>query len=168
MNAQEQEARLNDWLDRYRRLIYRVVMIYADNESARDDLFQEIAVALWCSVPQFEGRSAESTWIYRVALNTGMTYRRKADRQPDTDVLDENLAAATPTPEADQEIAWVYERVRCLSLVDRSLVLLYLDGNSYEDMASILGISPSAVGVKINRVKKRLAALLADNIAEAS
>ena len=97
-----------------------------------------------------------------------MTYRRKADRQPDTDVLDENLAAATPTPEADQEIAWVYERVRCLSLVDRSLVLLYLDGNSYEDMASILGISPSAVGVKINRVKKRLAALLADNLAEAS
>lgn len=168
MNPQAQEALLNDWLDRYRRLIYRVVMVYADNESSYDDLFQEIALALWRSLPQFEGRAAESTWIYRVALNTGMTYRRKTDRQPDTGTLDENIAAATPTHEADQEMAWVYERIRTLSLIDRSLVLLYLDGNSYEDMASILGISSSNVGAKINRVKRRLAALLADNLAEAS
>jgi len=151
----ETEKQLGDWLKTYRRLIYRVVMIYAKDEASRDDLYQEIALALWRSLPQFRGDAKESTWIYRVALNTGMGFQR-SDRKHAKSDLDPELLLDHPTESNQAELAWVYSRIRTLSVIDRSLVLLYLDGEAYESIAEILGVSSGSVGAKINRVKAKL------------
>ncbi len=156
------DAQFERWLKQYRALIYRVVMIYAPHLDAQEDLFQEIALALWRSIEKFDQRSAESTWIYRVALNTAISHRRRTDRQPRTKPLESWDGWVRFDPERDQQLDWLYAQIRTMQLVDRSLALLYLDGNSYEDMATILGISKSSVGVKINRMKFRLKTLLED------
>ena len=156
------EAQFERWLKQYRGLIYRVVMVYAPHIDAQEELFQEIALALWRSIEKFEQRSAESTWIYRVALNTAISHRRRTDRQPNTRSLESWDGWVHFDPERDQQLSWLYAQIRSMSMVDRSLALLYLEGNSYEDMATILGISQNSVGVKINRMKSRLRKLLED------
>lgn len=159
----EQDRILGEWLARYRRLIYRVIVLYSHDGTSGDDLYQEIALALWRSIPRFESRSGESTWIYRVALNTAISSVRRERKTPeDSGMVPGESGAADEGESLEQasELAWVYERIRSMSLIDRSLVLLYLDGNSYKDIAEILGISESNVGVKINRVKNRLKALI--------
>ena len=150
---QSREDLLRRWLDGCRGILYRVLMVYADSAAEREDLEQEIALALWRSSRGFEGNSADSTWGYRVALNTALTHRRKASRRPPTDELKQESSA--PDQDGDEQ-AWLYAAIRTLSPVDRSLVLLWLEGTNYEDMAGILCISPSLVGVKISRVKSRL------------
>jgi len=150
------EALLRRWLDGCRGILYRVLMVYAESPAEREDLEQEIALALWRSTERFEGASSDSTWVYRVALNTALTHRRVASRTLATDELTQDPRA--PDPERDEQ-AWLYAAIRSLSPVERSLVLLWLDGTRYEDIALILGISTSLVGVKISRVKARLRAM---------
>ncbi|MEE4282812.1 MAG: RNA polymerase sigma factor [Pseudomonadales bacterium] len=146
------------WLHEYQALIYRVVMSYEADHSAREDLFQDIALSLWRSIDRFAGGSKESTWIYKVALNTAIDHARKAVRTPRTSQFDETTHWVQIQPPRE-DITWVYEKIRALEVVERSLMLLYLDGNSYDDIANILGISPNSVGAKINRVKGKLQAL---------
>ena len=138
-------------------------MLYAYTFSDQEDLYQEIATALWQSQDKFEGRAKETTWIYRVALNTALNLKRR--KTPIT----EELTGEEPSPEApeSERLDWVYSRLRLLRPVDRSLVLLYLDGNSYEDISEVMGLSVSNVGVKINRVKARLRDLLSKETMEA-
>ena len=158
----DKKQQLQRWLEDHRGIIHRVVMLYGYSPSDREDLYQEIATALWQSMDRFEGRSAETTWIYRVALNTAISLKRK--KVPDT----EELTGEEPAPDAPQrdQLEWMYARLRTLNTVDRSLVLLYLDGNSYEDIAEVLGLSMSNVGVKITRIKSRLRELLQQEAAQ--
>lgn len=151
------ENQFKRWLSEHRGILYRVVMLYGFTPSNREDLYQEIVTALWQSMERFEGRSKETTWIYRVALNTALGLQRK---QVPTTVSLTGEGPAADDAERDK-MDWVYSRLRTLSIVDRSLVLLYLDGNSYEDIAEVQGISTSNVGAKINRIKTRLRHLLA-------
>jgi len=153
---------LQRWLTEHRGLIHRVVMLYAFTFSDREDLYQEIATALWQSQDKFEGRAKETTWIYRVALNTALNLRRRK-----TPIMEE-LTDEEHLPEApeSERLDWVYSRLRTLGPVERSLVLLYLDGNSYEDISEVMGLSVSNVGVKINRVKARLRDLLSTETME--
>jgi RNA polymerase sigma-70 factor (ECF subfamily) len=106
----------------------------------------------------FEGDSAPSTWIYRVALNTAISWSRKEIRRRDTtDALDSAEAALRPGSEAiDPRLHWLYEQIAQLSEIDRSLTLLLLDGFSYREMADALGMSESNVGVRIHRIKAQL------------
>ncbi len=151
------------WLTDYRGLIHRVVMLYAYTFSDQEDLYQEIATALWQSQGKFEGRAKETTWVYRVALNTALNLKRRKN------LITDELTGAEPAPEApeSERLDWVYARLRTMSPVDRSLVLLYLDGNSYEDISEVLGLNVSNVGVKINRIKTRLRDLLSKETMEA-
>ncbi len=151
-------ATLTRWLSDYDALIYRVVMSYARDAATQEDLFQDIAFALWRSVDKYGGEAKETTWIYRVALNTAIDFARKGSRAPATTPFDETTHWVSIEP-PDEDLAWVYEKIRALDPVDRSLMLMHLDGYRYQEISEVLGISESAVGVKINRVKKRLKAL---------
>lgn len=149
---------LTRWLKDHEAVVYRVVVSYAKDPQAQEDLFQDIALALWRSVNRFEGAAKETTWIYRVALNTAIDFVRKGNRAPDTTSFDEKVHWVSIEPPSE-DLAWVYEKIRALEPVDRSLMLMHLDGYRYQEIAEVLGISESAVGVKINRVKARLQAL---------
>lgn len=157
MTEEQQSTIFNTWLKSHRALLLKVVRAYAFTPMDKDDLFQEIAIQVWRSVPSFRNESAISTWLYRVALNTAFGWIRKERRHPATDSLDDRTHILQESKiEPDERLSWLYEEISRLDEVDRSLALLMLDGFSYEEMSGIVGITPSNVGVKIHRIRKHL------------
>ena len=130
---------------------------YAGGTDA-SDLFQEMLLQIWKSLPTFESRSSENTWVYRVALNTAMSYRRNESRRLRRVVVDEAGAdrAAQPVPPAERgsELEILRRFLAGLNRVDRAVFLMYLDDLSHQEMAAVTGLSVSHVGVKIHRVKQ--------------
>ncbi|WOO42820.1 sigma-70 family RNA polymerase sigma factor [Rubellicoccus peritrichatus] len=158
MKDSERQRIFDEWLSKHKGLMFKVVRAYSFTAHDREDLFQEIAIQLWNSIPKFREDSAVTTWIYRVALNTALTWTRKEKKQRDTKsslIQSEQILTQTPTFK-DNRLEWIYEQISQLDEVDRSLTLLMLDGFSYKEIAAIIGITESNVGVKINRIKKRL------------
>jgi RNA polymerase sigma-70 factor (ECF subfamily) len=153
----EQQQVFENWLSEYKALIFKIVRAYAFTAMDQDDLFQEISIQVWHSIPAFRRESSATTWIYRISLNIAIKWVRKERRHQQSDTLDqvqhllqENRASV------DERLFWLYEEIHKLHAIDRSLALLLLDGFSYKEMAVILGITESNVGVKINRIKKQL------------
>ena len=158
MKRQEQERVFNAWMADHKGLIYKVVRAYTISGPDQEDLFQEIAAQLWFSIPNFKGKSAETTWIYRVALFCSMSWTKKEKRRREGKgaYKHEQSFLSLHQEQEHPRLTWLYEQINELSSVDRSLTLLLLDGYSYKEMAAILGLSESNVGVKINRIKKSL------------
>ncbi|HEX2101238.1 MAG TPA: sigma-70 family RNA polymerase sigma factor, partial [Candidatus Synoicihabitans sp.] len=137
-----------------------VVHAYAFEHADRQDLFQEITIQVWRSVDAFRGDSSVPTWMYRVALNTAIAWTRKEGRhqrgkQPFEAM--EDLLTTESAAQCDPRLEWLYQQIAQLKDVDRSVALLLLDGFSYKEIASIVGLTESNVGVKINRIKSALA-----------
>lgn len=139
-------------------IIFKVVNIYADNKEDKDDLLQEIWLQLWLSFPRFQAKSKLSTWMYQVALNTALTYTRKSA------IRDKHLRIMAEEPGTDDEdkrikheqerILW--EMIRSLQKAEKALILLYIEGISYREIAEITGETESNVGVKLNRIKQKM------------
>ncbi len=158
----ERNKVFESWIDAHKGILFKVARLYGATHSDREDLFQEIALQIWHSVETYRGDCAATTWIYRVALNTALAWRRKEyrhgrDRQ-DIEVATGLLIAPSSR---DPRLDWIYQRIAELDEGNRALALLMLDGFSYRDIAQILGLSESNVGVKMNRIKAALAAQLA-------
>jgi RNA polymerase sigma-70 factor (ECF subfamily) len=147
-----------EWLASHKGILFKVVHAYAFEHADRQDLFQEIVIQIWRSVEAFRGESSVPTWMYRVALNTAIAWTRREDRhqrgkQP-LAVVEGLLTTASAVP--DPRVEWLYRQIAQLKDVDRSVALLLLDGFSYRDIAAIVGITESNVGVKISRIKSTL------------
>ncbi|MEM9283614.1 MAG: RNA polymerase sigma factor [Verrucomicrobiota bacterium] len=157
MGIAEQKQTYSRWLADYEKLIFKVVCAYAKESWDQNDLFQEIALQVWKSIPRFRGESAETTWVYRISLNTALSWSKKERNHQRRKQLLESASSLLKAPQPpDARLAWLYEQIHQLHPANRSLVLLFLDGYSYSEMADILGITESNVGVKINRIKKQL------------
>lgn len=158
MTQSEQKKIFDSWLEQYKPMLFKVVRAYAFEPNDQDDLFQDIALQVWRSVPNFRNESAISTWLYRIALNTAFKWIRKekkySDGRQDFEHV-EHLLEAKEEP-VDERLNWLYHEISKLNEVDRSITLLMLDGFSYKEMASIVGISESNIGVKIHRIKSHL------------
>lgn len=142
------------------RLIYKVCYSYCSEAESRKDLQQEILIQLWKSFSRFDGRVKISTWIYRIALNTAISFYRSASKHHHHEVsLDDmviSLPDAATDDEQDENLALLHNFIAQLSDVDKALMLLYLDDASYKDIGDVLGISESNVATKISRVKRKL------------
>lgn len=160
MSELEQNHIFETWLSQYKALLFKVVRAYAVTSMDQDDLFQEIVIQVWHSIPSFRQQSSNTTWIYRIALNTALKWvsneRKHANAQESLDGLPAILQDTKV--QVDDRLTWLYEEIYKLDEIDRSITLLLLDGFSYKEMATIVGISESNVGVKINRIKKQLIA----------
>src|SRR5262245_3017920 len=108
----------------------------------QDDLFQEITIQVWRSIPSFRKASAVTTWIYRIALNTAIKWIRKERKHNRAETLDNVVPVLheNQVPQ-DERLAWLYEEIYKLDEIDRSIALLLLDDLSYKEMAAILGIT---------------------------
>lgn len=167
MRVDEQEALFQRWLGDHGGLMLKIVRTFAEAPADRDDLFQEVLFRVWLSIPSFRGQAKETTWIYRVALNTALVERRAEQRrlrhhrrfitEAATRVFAESTADAQPHREL---IDRLYAVIRQLPDVDASLVLMHLDGLTYHEMSNVLGISENYVGVKLHRVREVLAGRL--------
>jgi RNA polymerase sigma-70 factor (ECF subfamily) len=148
-----------EYIENNRAIIARICRAYANNEADFQDYFQEVCLQLWKSRDNFRQQSKLSTWIYRVTLNVCLSLVRRTKQKDQPLEGMENRVTETPGPEDDiqqQQLQLLYRKIRELKEVDRALILLYLEEKSYEEMAEILGISISNVGVKINRIKAKL------------
>lgn len=140
----------------HKRTIYTVCYMFSTNKDEIDDLFQEILIRLWNGFDRFEGRSSAKTWIYRVALNTAINQDRKERRRPQTVPLTVDIDPYEADNPQTQQIRILYDRISRLDPIDRSLILLWLEGISYDEIGAIIGISPNNVGVKLTRIKEKL------------
>lgn len=160
MTLAQQKETLRRWLDVHSGIVYKVVRAYARSHHDQEDLFQEVVVQLWRAIPRFEGKARESTFMYQVALYAAMAWSRKERRrreEPQEDLEAASGRLFTPEPARDPRLDWLYERIATLDELDRSLTLLMLDGYSYRDIGQVLGLSEVNVGVKLTRVRNRLA-----------
>ncbi|MGB6947495.1 MAG: RNA polymerase sigma factor, partial [Bryobacteraceae bacterium] len=135
---------------------YKVCRSYCRNPGDRDDLAQEIIVQLWRSFGAFDDRVRFSTWMYRIALNVAISfYRRESVRTrhvvPGSGHL---LEVSNETGSHAEELQDLYQWIEKLDQLHKALVILYLDGNSYQEIADILGISQTNVATKISRLKE--------------
>jgi len=148
-------------------IIHRVCNIYFNGSPEREDVFQEILYQLWKSYPAFKGASRFSTWMYRIALNTAITYIKKRNRTPHKEELNETYHQLPESAGEDhQEINMrlLYTAIDTLSPIDKAIVLLYLEDYSYEEIALITGLTKTNISVRLVRIKRKLEQQLKNSI----
>jgi len=162
-----QKSLFMNWLGEHGASVMKVARAYTLTSDDCQDLAQEILLQAWRSLPSFEGKASPATWFYRVALQTAMNWHRKDKprrirQQPLLDVQTLAADGANSAEQAQQRdiVEQLYKAIHQLPKADAALVLLYLDELSYREIAEVLGISESNVGVKLNRAKKSLSALM--------
>ncbi|MCC5920317.1 MAG: sigma-70 family RNA polymerase sigma factor [Cyclobacteriaceae bacterium] len=143
-------------LEENKQIIYKICRAYSKDEWEMEDLFQEASYQVWKSMKNFEGRSKLSTWIYRITLNVCLGELNKSKRKIQTTQIDNPNIWVDESNNDEEQVAMLYAALKKLSKTDRALIMLFLDDKSYKEMAEILGISTSHVGVKLLRAKKEL------------
>lgn len=144
-------------------MIYKVCAIYCREAEDRRDLCQEIILQLWKGFGTYRQQAQFSTWLYRVALNTAISNYRKAIRRPHKITLPEgswDMPDETAMSGGDERVKLLYKAIGQLSPVEKAMILLHLDGCTYQEIATIAGISHNNVGVKLNRIKSKLEKIL--------
>lgn len=146
-------------LEKHKGIIYKVAQTYCFDKLDREDLIQEIIFQVWKTLDNYNEQYKWSTWIYRIALNTSISfYRKHKTRREKTDRLSPILEVSIEDaePKKDSEIYVLRKCIHELKELDRALILLYLDGLSSKEIAEIINTSPSNVTSKISRIKKKL------------
>ena len=154
MNTKEQ--RFSKLVKEHEQTIYAVCYMFSHDAEDVDDLHQEILLRLWQGYDGFEGRSDIKTWIYRVALNYCINFSDKRKREQTRRTTARESDTSDSDLEKQMQIKQLYQRINKLGLVDRSVILLWLEGLSYEEIGEILGISVKNVSFKLVRIKERL------------
>jgi RNA polymerase sigma-70 factor (ECF subfamily) len=164
---EDQKSLFMNWLGDHGAAVLKVARAYTLTSDECQDLAQEILLHAWQSLPNFEGKASPATWFYRVALHTAMNWQRKdkprrSRQQPllEVQVLATDGATSAEHVQQRETVEQLYHAIHQLPKADAALVLLYLDELSYREMAEVLGISENNVGVKLNRAKKALSALM--------
>ena len=155
MHAADTERLFHDQIRSHRGILFKVCNLYGTSHEDREDLAQEILIQLWRSFPAFDGRCAFSTWMYRVALNTAISWlRHDTLRRKHVEPAEERLLIALPAKEAaSDELRLLYDLIDVLDPMQKAMVMLYLDGNSHQEIAEVLGITASNVSTRMNRLK---------------
>jgi RNA polymerase sigma factor (sigma-70 family) len=144
-------------------ILHKISSLYCNDPEEKKDLFQEILYQLWRSYPTFRNESKISTWIYRVALNTAITFLRKQKARPGQNSFTEKIPDIQDDSEQellDRQFKLLYKSIEKLDKVEKAIIMLYLEGSSYEEIAEIIGITSNHVGVKLNRIKAKLKSLI--------
>ena len=152
---EDQQQHFVSLIEQNKALIYKFCYMYASETDTPQDLFQEVVLNMWKGYPSFRGDSSIQTWMYRIALNTCVTFLRKSGARPKTTSLSEDLIVYDDATDTLQ-IKELYALINRLNEIEKAIVLLYLEERSYDEIAQIVGITRNNVGVRINRIKEKL------------
>lgn len=161
MIESNKEQRFTDLVLDQKSTIYAVCYMFATNRADAEDLFQDVLVRLWQGFDTFKEASSARTWVYCISLNTCLNDKKKRSRRLKTIPLDlaVDLYQDTDDPRVEQ-IRQLHDRIGQLDLPDRALVLMWLEGMSYDEIGTVLGISANNVSVRLVRVKEKLIKML--------
>lgn len=161
------DARFDLWLEEHRGILVKIMRVYAPDPADAADLQQELLLQIWRALPSYSGQSKPSTWVYRVCLNTALTWRRGSERRerrfvPQTDFSCVPSGAGNPADAAAERemLERLYAAIHVLRDSDRALVLLSLEGLSYREIGEVTGLTENHVGVALTHARRRLADLL--------
>ncbi|MEO1258658.1 MAG: sigma-70 family RNA polymerase sigma factor [Bacteroidota bacterium] len=141
-------------IQQHEGIIHKVIGLHVDAVEDKRDLFQEILLQAWKSFEKFQGNAAFSTWLYRVALNTVFNFKKSEKKNKKASAAAAELAATPKEKKEDHEL--LYDLIRQLNEVDRTLMTLHLDGYKNKEIADILGMTANHVNVKIHRLKTQI------------
>ena len=161
------EHKFLELVNENRNRILRVCRVYAWNSADQDDLYQDILFQIWRGLPGLKEKQFANTWLYRVAINTAISFVRKRT-SPSRRVVHFEHADLTRTIESrqateentDDRIADLYTAIYKLNPIEKALVTLFLEDFTYEQIADATGISANNVGVMLHRAKKKLSGLM--------
>lgn len=142
----------------HKGILHKVARLYMDNKADREDLQQEIMIQLWKSYQNFKGESAFSSWMYRVAINTAISYFKKEKRRSDIYTYESTKEPENEdyNPEKDRQLLLFYQAVQELNAVEKALIFYFMEGLSHRETGIQLGINEGNVRVKLNRTKEKL------------
>lgn len=147
------EQTLISMLTSHGAALYRIARVYAGADGEEEDLHQEMVLQLWRGLPSFRGEAAPGTWLYRVALNTALSWRRSTQRRARRH--EQNPLRPAVTPAQTREQATILEEfLGSLATPDRSVLLLYMEGLSHREIADVTGAASGAVAVRLHRIKQ--------------
>lgn len=144
---------------RYDGVIRKVCYFYATDREDFYDLRQEALVNLWRGFPRFRGEASLSTWIYRVTLNSCVSFFRKHRKGADTVPIDEHPELLAENDEKAAMLREMYRMIGRLAPSDKALILLWLDEHSYEEIAAIMGEPRNTIASRLRRAKEKLISL---------
>ena len=150
-------------LEKHQNIVHKICRIYTNDQESHNDLFQEITIQLWKAFPKFRGDAKFSTWMYRVALNTAITLYRKSKREIktlDLDTVSFKIRAHEYDDATEQQLKLMYRALKELNDIDKALVFLYLEEQSYKEISDTLGITEVNARVKMNRIKTKLKSII--------
>lgn len=140
----------------HKSTIYTVCYMFSQDEDEVNDLFQDTLINLWNGIEAFRGESKVDTWIYRVALNTCISADRKRKSRGQKVPLSMDIDLYSDQDADTKQVRQLHERINRLGMIDRAIILLWLENMSYDEIGSIVGISAQNVGVKLYRIKEQL------------
>jgi len=147
----------------HKAIIYKVARAYTGNSFDFKDLYQEIVIQIWRSLDRFKGQSKQSSYIYRIALNTAINFKKKIRKNPSVDISDMNFKDERERDDArEDKLNLLHGAINQLNKDEKAIIILYLDEYSHKEIAEMIGISSNYIGVKVNRIKKKLVEILKD------
>ncbi len=158
MTTPDREQTFQTLVEEHKRILYKVCDSYCQDRDSREDLAQEILIQLWRSFGKFDGRCRFSTWMYRIALNVAISFYRSESTRTRHVISDEErlLQAVDEAEGPPEELRLLHQFIDRLDPLNKALILLYLDENSYQEIAGVLGITETNVATKISRLKDRM------------
>lgn len=155
--ANNKSTEFEQLVKEHKSTIYSVCYMYSNSKPETDDLFQEALINLWQGLARFRGESSVRSWVYRVCLNTCISYKRK--KRISTVPLELSPDVLSESTSEGKQNAMLHQRITKLEPFDRAIVLLWLEDLPYDEIASIMGISAKAVGVRLVRIREKLKSL---------
>ncbi len=149
------EAAFTHLIDQNQRIIYKICYMYTNNPDDLADYYQETLINLWKAFPNFQNQAQESTWVYRISLNTCITFLRRKGNRPTTIPLTTEVEQIQNEAE-EAQIKQLYNLINRLNPVEKAIIMLYLDDKNYEEIAAIVGTTTNNIGVKLNRIREKL------------
>lgn len=156
MDKQELENEFIALIETYQRVIYKVCYIYSKDNDNLNDLYQESILNLWKSFPKFRNECKISTWIYRITLNTCVSFFRRFSQSPKFVPLSTNLEMIAENENEITLIHELYHLINRLGNLEKAIILLYLEEKSHQEIADITGLSLTNIATRISRIKDKL------------
>jgi len=152
-------------MQKHKGILYKISRMYFDHLEDQEDLIQEMTYQLWKSYDNFKGGSQFSTWMYRVCLNTALTFFKKEDKKQDKYELHENFDRIDDDSnyQKEEQLKYFYDAVQELNKVEKALIFLFLEGMNHKEISENLGISEVNARVKLNRTKEKLQTIIKKN-----